>query len=509
MIGLHECSRPGNPGGGSPAAISVRERTAQAVEYYNNTVLRARVNAGLAAPRASYNDRHQHAPRRHHADALYRSNSSLELQDHQHPHQHQHPRTSPPLRREYGSHGSIDVIASDRPHPAPGTGDSFFAMLQDYRPAVLGVMNADQRSPGPSEYLRGKLSQADVSLVDGATSLPANPTGVDEDRPVSTPSATANSPKLRLKLHRFWGAGSNVRHPQDDSPPVSCTGTGASNSAHAGEIEERTRRRAFAHYDCQSLTANLGYAAKLRGILMARRRNTTTGASAASQLNQRSATPDGDSGDEDAGDGQNNDLLESCPYFRNEIGGETERIVSLTRAAGNDRSNRRAVHRPPLAYGVSVLEFPAGETHWRHATCPFQRLPRPVETVDQGALYYRKHFLQTDHQNWFGMDEQLGPVAVSIKREKLNVNNENHPQYQYRLVIRTSELLTLRGSVLEEAIPNLKHASAKTINAKEVLEYVAPEIQLNCLRLGLQSSQTEEQLLKLDEQGLTTHYKVR
>lgn len=33
-----------------------------------------------------------------------------------------------------------------------------------------------------------------------------------------------------------------------------------------------------------------------------------------------------------------------------------------------------------------------GETHWRHSTCPYQRFPRPIENVDQGALYYRKYF---------------------------------------------------------------------------------------------------------------------
>lgn len=111
------------------------------------------------------------------------------------------------------------------------------------------------------------------------------------------------------------------------------------------------------------------------------------------------------------------------------------------------------------------------------------------------------------------MDEQLGPVAISIRREKV-IHPENHlttsiMQHQYRLVIRTSELQTLRGAVLEDAIPNVKASSnTKTLNVKEVLEYVAPEIQLSCLRLGMQNQQTVEQILKLDEQGLTNHYKV-
>lgn len=39
-----------------------------------------------------------------------------------------------------------------------------------------------------------------------------------------------------------------------------------------------------------------------------------------------------------------------------------------------------------------------------------------------------------------------------------------------------------------------------------MLEYVAPEISLSCLRLGV--SNADEQLLKLDEQVLTRTYKV-
>ncbi|KAL1121932.1 hypothetical protein AAG570_003340 [Ranatra chinensis] len=81
--------------------------------------------------------------------------------------------------------------------------------------------------------------------------------------------------------------------------------------------------------------------------------------------------------------------------------------------------------------------------------------------------------------------------------------------FRYRVVIRTSELLTLRGSVLEDAIPNLKTtSSSKSMNTKEVLEYVAPEIQLSCLKLGIGGCSTEEALLKLDEQGLSRQYKV-
>ncbi|XP_077276218.1 uncharacterized protein LOC143905014 isoform X2 [Temnothorax americanus] len=375
--------------------------------------------------------------------ALHRSNSSLEL-----PHSPDPASRVPetPLRREYGSHGSIDVVAQ-----SITGGENFFAMLQDFRPS-------DQRGVVTGDYLR--------RVQDGS----GQPLDVDE---VCGPTGAGSSPKLRLKLNRLWGG----------KPPRAMEETCTSPVVSA-DVEERHRRRAFAHYDCQSLTANLGYAAKLRGILLAKRRNTATGASAASAL--RASTPD-ETPEEDAGDGKGNDLLEPCPFFRNEIGGEGEREVGLTRCAQGN-----GIHRPSLSYGVSVLEPPPGETLWK-STCPLQKRPLPIESVDEGAHYYRRYFLGREHQNWFGMDEQLGPVAISIRKD---VN-------QYRVIVRTSELLTLRGSVPEEALGIRPQGRPPT---RELLELVAPEVQLGCLRLGTPAA--EEAVARLDEQGLSSRYKV-
>lgn len=95
------------------------------------------------------------------------------------------------------------------------------------------------------------------------------------------------------------------------------------------------------------------------------------------------------------------------------------------------------------------------------------------------------------HQNWFGMDENLGPVAISIKKERVELRRgggdvsapASQLAWQYRLILRTSELLTLRGSVLEDALPTTKPSNnSATYNTKDVLEYVAPELQVSCLR---------------------------
>jgi len=145
-------------------------------------------------------------------------------------------------------------------------GENFFAMLQDFRPSEqLGTAG---------DYLRRVHQQDATGQLD-----------IDE----VGPAGAGNSPKLRLKLNRLWSKPPRAMEESCGSPVVSA------------DVEERHRRRAFAHYDCQSLTANLGYAAKLRGILLARRRNTATGASAASAL--RASTPD-EAPEEDAGDGK-------------------------------------------------------------------------------------------------------------------------------------------------------------------------------------------------------------
>lgn len=58
----------------------------------------------------------------------------------------------------------------------------------------------------------------------------------------------------------------------------------------------------------------------------------------------------------------------------------------------------------------------------------------------------------SEHWNYFGMDEALGPVAVSLRREKLEEDKEHGQQYNYRLIFRTSEV---SHSVLSFFHPNL------------------------------------------------------
>lgn len=50
--------------------------------------------------------------------------------------------------------------------------------------------------------------------------------------------------------------------------------------------------------------------------------------------------------------------------------------------------------------------------------------------------------LPPEHSNYFGTDDKLGAVAVSIRREKLEDTKDLKDQYQFRLIVRTSEVCT-------------------------------------------------------------------
>ncbi|KAL7854894.1 hypothetical protein SRHO_G00170840 [Serrasalmus rhombeus] len=291
-------------------------------------------------------------------------------------------------------------------------------------------------------------------------------------------------------------------------------------------------QRCFAHYDVQSVLFNVTNRSNL-----ACRKNITTGASAASKhhmiragdsieslpvypesplgncedLGQKACT------DLDEGDGKSNSMVLSCPYFRNELGGEGEwklgliRTNSITYSSGGENCTVESTLSSHCTNaGVSVLEFlHDGYSSHENYAVPRDYIKRYViEHIDMGAYYYYKFFYNKGHQNYFGLDENLGPVAVSVRRERLEESKEG-VQYNYRVIFRNSELTTLRGSILEDVVPSTaKHGSARGLPLKDVLEYVVPDLNIQCLRLAINSPKVAEQLLKLDQQGLGYQHKV-
>uniref|UniRef100_UPI00398E61E1 signal-induced proliferation-associated 1-like protein 1 isoform X3 n=1 Tax=Pristiophorus japonicus TaxID=55135 RepID=UPI00398E61E1 len=420
------------------------------------------------------------------------------------------------LHREYGSTSSIDKHGM--------SGDSFFDLLKGYRNE-----QTDQRSPAPeqlSELLKAEASKAYGSniestkhdFVDGFFAHRGSPRPLHKERekPLKRRSKSETGDSSIFRKLRNAKGESELGKSADFE-----------DSKSEDSLKGWVCQKCFAHYDVQSVLFDLNEAVMTRHSVI-KRRNTTTGASAAAAASLAAgplahsisfSSPSGSTEDlnskenlnVDYGDEKSNELVLSCSYFRNEIGGEGERKISLSRSNSGSlggfesTSFEFSLSSHCTNAGVAVLEI-SKENLAVHCDKVKRYI---VEHVDLGAYYYRKYFHQKEHSNYFGVDENLGPVAVSIRREKLEDSKEHGPQYNYRIILRTSELTTLRGSILEDAVPSTaKHGTARGIPTKEVLEFAVTELSVNCLRLGLNTLKVTEQLMKLDEQGLSFQHKV-
>uniref|UniRef100_H0WWP3 Signal induced proliferation associated 1 like 2 n=1 Tax=Otolemur garnettii TaxID=30611 RepID=H0WWP3_OTOGA len=428
------------------------------------------------------------------------------------------PNTGAALHREYGSTSSIDRQGL--------SGENFFAMLRGYR-----VDNYDHKAMvpfgfpeffpcdpaiSPSLHAAAQISRGEFVRISGLDYMDsALLMGRDRDKPFKR---RLKSESVETSLFR------KLRTVKSEHETFKFTSDLEESRLERG-VRSWNCQRCFAHYDVQSILFNINEAMATR-VSVGKRKNITTGASAASQTQM----PPGQTGtcesplgskedlnskenlDADEGDGKSNDLVLSCPYFRNETGGEGDRRIALSRAnsasfssGGESCSFESSLSSHCTNAGVSVLEVPR-ENQPIHR----EKVKRYIiEHIDLGAYYYRKFFYGKEHQNYFGLDENLGPVAVSIRREKVEDTKEKEgSQFNYRVVFRTSELTTLRGAILEDAVPSTaRHGTTRGLPLKEVLEYVIPELSIQCLRQASNSPKVSEQLLKLDEQGF--HYKQK
>ncbi|KAK2922074.1 signal-induced proliferation-associated 1-like protein 2 isoform X2 [Channa argus] len=446
------------------------------------------------------------------------------------------PNTGASLHREYGSTSSIDRQGL--------SGDGFFTMLRGYRVDALEPRSVPplgfpellrcDTSLSPSLQTAAQIARGEIVHIPGYDYID-NSLLYSRERDKSFMrrlKSESSETSLFRKLRTIKSESDALRLSiEDDRRPLSF-------------------QKCFAHYDVQSVLFNISEAVASRANL-SQRKNTTTGASAASAgagigsgggtaggavpgpgvdvgaagcssgnaplfespLGSREDLNPKENLDADEGDGKSNNLVLSCPHFRNEIGGEGERKISLSRANSANYSGmsescsfESSLSSHCTNAGVSVLEVPR-ENQPIHR----EKVKRYIiEHIDLGAYYYHKYFYGKEHQNYFGVDENLGPVAVSIRRERLDDGKEKDGmQYNYRVTFRTSQLTTLRGAILEDAIPSTaRHGTARGLPLKEVLEYVIPELNIQCLRLAINSPKIPEQLLKLDEQGLSFQHKV-
>lgn len=305
-----------------------------------------------------------------------------------------------PIHREYGSTSSIDKHG-----PA---GESFFDMLKGYQGD-----KPDQRSPAPDRL--GDLLT--ISHKQPGFDLPDGPSGARRGSPSSRLKERDKPLKRRSKSETggdsIFRKLRSARAEGDSSRAGSDTEDGRSEDG-GPPFKPWVCQKGFAHFDVQSILFDLNEVAYSRQT-SAKLKNTTTGASAAAAASASSSlssthsapysSPCGsqeelsakDSAGLDAGDDRSNELVLNCPCFRNEIGGEGERKISLSKlgsigsggsavADGNPFESSLSTHCTNA--GVAVLEVPK-DSQGMHVDRGKRYI---VEHVDLGAYYYRKYF---------------------------------------------------------------------------------------------------------------------
>lgn len=327
------------------------------------------------------------------------------------------PNTGASLHREYGSTSSIDRQGLG--------GEGFFTMLRGYR-----VDNLDHRSIPPlgfPELLRcdaslspslqtaAQIARGEIIHIPGYDYIDSSLLYSREREKsfIRRLKSESAEPSLFRKLRTIKSESDALRLSlEDDRRPLSF-------------------QKCFAHYDVQSVLFNISEAVANR-FNLSQRKNTTTGASAASAgvgaepglvlgggvgpgagadsaalgcgggnpmfespLGSREDLNPKENLDVDEGDGKSNSLVLGCPHFRNEIGGEGERKISLSRANSANYSGisescsfESSLSSHCTNAGVSVLEVPR-ENQPIHR----EKVKRYIiEHIDLGAYYYRKYF---------------------------------------------------------------------------------------------------------------------
>lgn len=312
------------------------------------------------------------------------------------------------LFREYGSTSSIDVQGIPE--------QSFFDMLSQFHQE-----RPDQRSTAPVRL--GELlyfnSPPSAPLPTGHSPTPT-PRGEDggvgrSENRVRKKSGGTDSSLGTSSLFRKLRSSSRGELDRGEAGE-----DGGGRNSTDTPYKPWVCPKSFVHYDAQSILFDLHEAAAQR-VYVSQRRNTATGASAASVslAVSRSSTLSGldatyssvedltlgldpsaptpslgvDPLDAPPGGPTTSLLLLSCPHFRNETGGHGERNVSFLSSSaerggdgGAGDTARGSLRRSNAS--VSVVEVPIEQQVTR-----MDRLKLySIEHVDLGARYYRDYF---------------------------------------------------------------------------------------------------------------------
>ncbi|XP_075230099.1 rap GTPase activating protein 1 isoform X3 [Lycorma delicatula] len=181
------------------------------------------------------------------------------------------------------------------------------------------------------------------------------------------------------------------------------------------------------------------------------------------------------------------------PYFSQN---SREEIRVGSGGSSSSQELLEEVLRGPTPYPMIVLPPGGGfwiEGHEAPAPPSAQQQPYQYRTkfeTDDTAKCYRRFFLGREHLNFIGVDENLGPVLLSVKSE--NVAKQDHTRLLLRLHTGTTHEL-----VPSSCVNTAPHNMAKLLHEQLVMTSMQPVL---CPRAS-------QMIAAYDEHVLVSHFK--
>jgi RAP1 GTPase activating protein 1 len=126
-----------------------------------------------------------------------------------------------------------------------------------------------------------------------------------------------------------------------------------------------------------------------------------------------------------------------------------------------------------------------------------------VENLSNDVLWYKDFFVNHEHQNYIGMDENLGPYVVSVVRE---VNASNQNSKLIRVLLRTKkddERKCIREKLIKNKSKLFKWGGP---SIQDILKAVRPSLNKQKIRM-IKAPELVEDLQLLEERLMVKSYK--
>lgn len=237
---------------------------------------------------------------------LYKSNSSLDL-DHEVDMVQEAIKNSSSLmssgmyRREFGSHGSIDVISRQEMQHQQ---NQLFSDIRSFDSSSIDGVTLGG-GPAAMSTLTRKSEESASGSVMSSGSLEESPKQKKKAGFFSSSSSTSTKEVKggQKSIFKKFRGSTKETHSGDSLKGLVNGDLDTNSDKHQ---EDRHRRRFFLHNDIGSVSASLSVTTHLKTL---ERRNTTTGASAASAALRRTDQVTSEAIEKDIGDNVSNDLV--------------------------------------------------------------------------------------------------------------------------------------------------------------------------------------------------------